>query len=454
MTAREEESVVEELNEKHAVLSGAGKVKVMRFAPDGTFTLESEYDFRIWYANRTIKVIQATAKGEPKETEVSYGNFWMKHPERRQYERIVFDPRAKPTQASDSEERIESFNLWRGFSVQPNALLGDCEIFLDHLRANVCGGNAKHYQWLLGWMAHLIQRPWEKPCVAVALKGAKGVGKTIVGEILGELLKHHTVTVSQPSHLVGKFNAHLARAVLVLVEEAFWAGDKTAEGALKDQITGATIRVERKGFDVEELPSFHRYLITGNADWMIPATNEDRRWAMFKVGAERMQDRRYFGAMMEEMRTGGYEALMHLLLEFDLSSVDVFIAPRTQGLAEQQIANLQNVQRWWFDALTTGALPGCENPKRDWTGGAVTVETVEFRTAYEHWHRAHRYQGELASEEAFGRDLRAMCPSVENVQLRKSGDRSRFYKLPRLGKCRAEFEEWLRCDLIGLDWPA
>jgi hypothetical protein len=430
-----------EANQPYAVLAGSGKVRIMRFGEDGTFTLESVFDFRAWYANRTLTETKAkkTKKGNATEAvETPYSDIWITHDDRRQYEGIVFDPRGGKTRA---------FNMWRGFSVRANRFLGSCDRFLEHLRVNVCGGNEEHFRWLLGWLAHLVQRPWEKPGVAVVLKGAKGVGKSIVGEILRELLKHHTVAVSQPRHLVGNFNSHLARAVLVLVEEAFWAGDRTAEGALKDQITGATIRVERKGFDVEELPSFHRYMITGNAEWIVPATHDDRRYAVFDVGDARQQDHEFFGAMMKEMREGGYEALMHHLRTFDLGRVDLRTAPRTEGLAQQKIENLHNVQLWWSDVLTKGELPGAEG---DWSEESIEVETDELRRSYEYWHTRRRFQGEVAGERAFGRDLRAMCPNARNVQRRIKREKMRFYRLPSLETCRADFVQWLGVDC--LDW--
>lgn len=443
MTPRDR--AVEDLNRIHAVLAGNGKVRVMRFKKDGTFDLESVFDFRQWYSNRTIAAMKSTAKGDVR-VDVPVADVWLQHPDRLQFEGIVFDPRDPETSA---------FNMWRGFSVRPNKHLGYCDTFLAHLRDNVCNGNEEHFTWLVAWMAHLIQRPWEKPGVAVVLKGLKGVGKSIVGDVLRALLTHHTVAVSQPRHLVGNFNAHLARALLVLVEEAFWAGDKTSEGALKDQITGATIRVEKKGFDVEEMPSFHRYLITGNAEWIVPATHDERRYAVFNVADTEKGNEAYFSRMMEEMRAGGYEALMHHLRTFDLSGVDVRKAPNTKGLAEQKLANLQNVYLWWFDVLSEGAFPDWADAEGDWSAGAISVPTAQFRKVYERWHGAHRFQGELARPDAFGRALKEMCPGEKRAQRRVKGERwrehVRAYRLPPLPQCRAEFARWIGAD-DGIDW--
>ena len=85
-----------------------------------------------------------------------------------------------------------------------------------------------------GQILFLVQRPGERPGTAVVLRGGQGVGKTIVGQIVGHLLDPaHYVLVTQQRHLTGTFNKHLMSRLLVQVEEAFWAGDRQTRGTLK-----------------------------------------------------------------------------------------------------------------------------------------------------------------------------------------------------------------------------
>ena len=39
-----------------------------------------------------------------------------------------------------------------------------------------------------------------------------------------------------------------------------------------------------------------RLFVTGNPDWMVPAGYKERRWAVFDMGDEHMQDHAYFAA--------------------------------------------------------------------------------------------------------------------------------------------------------------
>ena len=89
------------------------------------------------------------------------------------------------------------------------------EIYRDHLFEDVCGRDERIFWWMIGWMAHRVQRPWEVPESAVVLIGERGDGKSSVFKILGRLFGRHYMTITNPRQLMGNFNAHLMDKVLV-----------------------------------------------------------------------------------------------------------------------------------------------------------------------------------------------------------------------------------------------
>lgn len=428
--------IVARLNKIHAFIAGKGVIREER---GGGFQIESVGMFHDYYADEGVW--SRGSKGADVFTPVS--KIWMQDPKRRKYTRIVLDP---------TEESRGAYNIWRGFSHAPSEK-GSCDLFLDHLHDNVCDGDKTHYRWLVGWMAHLIQRPWEKPGTAVVLKGKPGVGKSSVGEHLGALIARHYVTVSTPRGLMGQFNAHLGAAILVQVEEGFWAGDKAAENSLKHLVTGPTFQLEKKGVDVIELQSFHRYLITSNERWTVPARHDERRYAIFNVNDRRKQDQKYFAAIAAEMKAGGYSALMRHLLDFDLSRVDVRAIPNTEALAVEKITGLRGIHAWWHEVLAAGEPPCLQwsrsDEPKDWRAESISFRADDLRTSLELWMRAKRHHGDILTAEAFGRELRDMCPSAERFQQREKRNRVWLYGVPTLTTCRAEFAEWLNSEV---DW--
>ncbi len=79
-----------------------------------------------------------------------------------------------------------AFNLFGGFHLKP--LEGDCSDLKAFIRDVVCAGNEATFKWVWHWLAHLVQRPGEKPGTALVLHGAGGAGKGTFGELVRALV--------------------------------------------------------------------------------------------------------------------------------------------------------------------------------------------------------------------------------------------------------------------------
>lgn len=428
---------LEQMNRLHAVVRVAGKTVAATFIGDH-IDFGSVAALHEWYANNRIPVGQAT---------VPLSQWWMQQPERRGYAGgVTFLPGIKTPS--------HTLNLWRGWSYEPNPE-GSCKLFLDHLFENVCKRDEIAYRHLIGWMADLVQNPGVKPGVAVVLQGEKGAGKDVVGYHLGQLFKRNYVAISEMDQLTGKFNAHFEQALLIHVEEGLWAGDKRADGALKSLITRSTISLERKGIDVIQIPNSSRIFITSNERWVVPATKGERRYFVLRVGTEHRLDRPYFRAIAEQMKAGGYGALMHFLQTYDLSGFDVGVVPDTEGLAAQKVAGLKNAEGWWREMLEESILPGdegFEDLDRSWQNSTIRALTDALYGSYRDWlrERPHQGHGPPLSKHELGMRLKEMCPSKGKAQRMKNGARSTCHVFPPLDRCRVEFETYLGSKI---EWP-
>ena len=161
------------------------------------------------------------------------------------------------------------FNLWEGFAVT-STTSGKCDLFFAFIRDVICSGDAGAYKWVTQWLAHIRQKPEEKGDVALVLRGLRGTGKTLLGDIFKTLLPNNAIILSSPDELLGQFNAHLQCALFVQVEEAFWAGNKQAEGKLKTLISSPKIGIHPKFINRFEVNNYSRFLVTSNEDWVVP----------------------------------------------------------------------------------------------------------------------------------------------------------------------------------------
>lgn len=334
------------MNEKHAVIGNiGGKCRVIEEIQDpilhrSRLTVSSFEDLSNRYMNQKINV---GSEEDPKI--VPLGKYWLNHELRRQYDVIKFMPQG---------DQKGVYNLWRGFNVEPRE--GSCELYLQHLKDNVCKSNEEYYDYLIKWMARTVQTPASPGEVAVVLKGGKGTGKSVVATIFGRLFGRHFLHVANPSHLVGNFNAHLRDVITLFADEAFFAGDKKHESVLKMLITEEVIPIEAKGIDVEPYPNYVHLIMASNDLHVIRASADERRYFVLDVSDQHKQDHIYFEAIFSQMENGGYEALLFFLQGLDLTGFNVRAFPDTDALKEQKLASLSEEDTWWLQKLQNGVV--------------------------------------------------------------------------------------------------
>lgn len=336
------------LNEEHAVIEDlGGKCRVISEVYDyalnrARISKQTFDDFRNRYMHIQVDM-GVDQEGRP--IRVPLGKFWLANPMRRQYKTMVFAP---------GKETPESYNLWKGFACE--ARPGDCSLYLAHIKENICIGNEEYYNWLLNWMARVVQMPNSAGETAIVLRGGQGTGKGKFAKVFGSLFGRHFMPVSDPKHLVGNFNSHLRDCVVLFGDEAFFAGDKRHESILKTIVTEETMNIEAKGVDVEVAPNYVHMVLSSNSDWVIPAGVDERRYFVLDVSDAKAQDTKYFAAIDREMENGGREALLHMLMTRKLDGFEVRTAPKTAALQDQKILSLSPVEEWWHEVLQNGKV--------------------------------------------------------------------------------------------------
>jgi hypothetical protein len=428
------------LNEKHAVIEDiGGKCRIISEVFDAALkrpriSRQSFEDFRNRYLNQKVEI------GKDKDGRPEYaplGNWWLKHPMRRQYETITFAPEQNPENA---------YNLWRGFACE--AIPGDCTLYLQHLKTYICRGNEEHYKYLLGWMARTVQQPACQGETAVVLKGTRGAGKGTVPKWFGRLFGRHYLQVSNSTHLVGNFNSHLQDCIVLFADEAFFAGDRRHESVLKTLVTEETIPIEGKGVDIVTSPNYTHIIMASNNEWVVPSGNRERRWFVLDVDDRMAQDTGYFKALNDQMENGGLEALLFFLMRYDISNFNVRDVPKTEALRDQQMFSLGYEEQWWFEKLSDGRLL---EDHEEWVRD---VQKTELQDDYYKFCNRVRHP-RPASPTALGKFLKKICPpgtlGTEQRKARvttytsygepvtKEG-RPYFYLMPELTEARAHFE--------------
>jgi hypothetical protein len=400
---------IDMMNKQWAVIGATKAVQILEerddLRPEDRIQFLTVQAFMQRYANQFTKVVAANGK----EIWKTHSEAWFTNLERREYSGISFYPLSYGEKPPLSERKY--FNLWRGFSYAPSEK-GTCEIFKDHILNNVCAGNEDHFNWVFGWFAQLMQQPRSKPGTSLVLRGGMGTGKTIVGEVVGKLVENHFMRASHSRYVTGNFNSHMASCLLLLAEEAVWAGGKEDAGKLKDLITSSHNTIEKKGVDSTVVDNFMRVMMTSNERWVVPAGHDERRFAVFDIGEGSKQNHLYFKEMFAELNAGGYERLLHEMLNFDLTKVDIAVIPKTEALIEQKLETGDFLHQWWFQKLDDGMLFQVDG---------LWPETVESRKLYEDYVKEANIVGikRLLPERPFWCELRPLLGVCAHFEPKK-----------------------------------
>jgi Family of unknown function (DUF5906) len=423
--------LMRDFNSRFAVVAEGGTTSVVRLAYNAelnrrmpaSMTLEA---FKLLFGNRYIEVPSATRKSGVEIVPATA--LWLKHPERRTCpDGFAIDPTGNAPETC--------FNLWQGFGVEERE--GDWAKLAGMIFDVLAAGDEDHFTYIVMWLAHLVQRPHESPGVALVFRGEEGTGKGTLGRALMRLMKPHALQITHAKHLTGAFNAHMRTVLFMFADEAFFAGDKANEGALKGLITEDYRINEGKGRDATLGRNRIHLMMASNNDWVVPAGPTARRFAVFDVSSRHKQDRNYFSGINDEMDAdgdaAGIAAMLYDLRRLQLDINLVRTAPETAGLHAQRIASLRGTAKWLFDVLTrgyAGIYPG-----ETWR---ETYSTEELFASYRSW-ATEMKENFPADRHALGKLLASMFQPCRPRC--GDGERPPSYRFGTLTQARRVFAE-------------
>jgi len=428
------------MNREYCVVLHQGKMCIMNKAKDHEGRTVhrplTSKDFYLRHQGRVIEQLKHTKNG-PVHVGVDLAKAWLKWLHHSLKDSTVFDPRGL-------KSRSDYYNLWPGYSVEPEK--GDCSLIMSHLKDIWCNGIEEHFRYLINWFAHMLQFPWEKPNVALVVKGGKAAGKTTVFEgimqpILGDLYSK----ITNQEQISGKFNSHQLYKLLLVAEEGYWAGDKHAEGTLKSMITDKCTLVEPKGVDAYEAYTYYRLAFVSNESRVVPATRDERRFFAIRVSDEKKMDASYFGPLWEQIENGGVAAFMDYLMSWEVDRKLVFNPPHTEVLTEDILENMSAFERWAFEFLHA------EEDDEFITWDDV-VPTASIYAHYKAWLKEVKELGVFVSRSEIGTHTK-MTQEFKRLfgyTVRKVNGRNHFV-LPSRDTARSDFQDKVNGKIVWRD---
>ena len=314
-----------------------------------------------WFLKKPTQFRELLLKynfNNPAEQEkVKIAEVWFNHINRRQVLKIGFDPTNNPDD--------DIFNIWKGLNISKSFAdtfdEDECKPLLDHILNVWCKGNETYYNYIMNWLAHLIQKPWIKMGVVICLRSTKeGAGKGVVMNLLRKIIgDNHYFQCNNLEQLTGSFNSIGEGKILINLDEAFWGKDKKKEGMLKNMITEDTKYINKKHQAQYSIEDYCNYIVSTNNDCFIPAVEGGRRFFAVELsneyaGVSNKDKEAYFNNIIKTS-AGSFAKILY---NRDISNFNPRSFDKTDLLQEQIQHNWCSVRKWWFEVLNGGGLSG------------------------------------------------------------------------------------------------
>jgi hypothetical protein len=218
---------------------------------------------------------------------------WFKDCNKRLYKKVDFYP---PPLICPPEHH----NTYKGFkfnSYEPEVMTDDTHwVLFKELLESLCNYDTISSDFLLKFVAHIVQEPGTKPGIALVILGLQGLGKSKFMDQIAKLIGHSYmfVTNDPQNALYGKFNGGTENKLVCEIDEAKSLDNIKNMGKIKHMITQKKMDIEKKGKSRIVINSFVRLCFTTNSKRPMQVEGSDRRIFAVTPSLKHKQDFEFF----------------------------------------------------------------------------------------------------------------------------------------------------------------
>ncbi|MEZ2380200.1 primase-helicase family protein [Enterobacter sp. RCC_40] len=217
---------------------------------------------------------------------------------------------------------VPVLNTWQPYEpkteVMPDA---DLSLWLEYLERLFPAAQERHT--VCQWLAHMFQRPEEKPSWHLMLTSDTGTGKGFFfHNVLYPLLNKQASLLNSYDKLTGKFSSVLSSSLLVFLDDC-QSMSKTLQTQLKSLLTERRQQVEEKYAQARMIDTCTRFILASNEKRPLKLDANERRWYAVTY-LEHQQGREDTTQFLDRLDTwlkqeGNLDALYFWFQQYDLA---------------------------------------------------------------------------------------------------------------------------------------
>ncbi|GAB2872169.1 hypothetical protein GCM10027277_46780 [Pseudoduganella ginsengisoli] len=273
----------------------------------------------------------------------------------------VFDPKDKRKIVPLPGTRDFQLNVYRPFIAEKDPIALD-DTFHAFFKALI--KNEKERKILFQYIAHMVQRPWERPSWHIMLPSDSGTGKGfLLNDILNKIIPNNWI-VGDFKSLKTKFSAKLETGILVWLDDPDDANPKTQKG-LKTILSEERQLAEEKYGTERMVNCYARMILASNEAIPLHIDDQERRWCVFEkltycnnlsaIDGKQHRIDNYIRPLSNWLMVpGAIEAVHKFFNEYPLDDFDHKKVPITASylaLVEQSKSTEQVMLEEWIETL-------------------------------------------------------------------------------------------------------
>ncbi len=304
------------------------------------------------------------------------------------------------------------FNTFTGFAAE--SLLGtyipsSVALILEHIQL-LCNRNAEAYEFVLDWLAILLQKPGFLNGICMIFNGKHGCGKDMFLSWFGTKivgLQNYYKTARPHIDLFGSFNSSRKDIVFYHIEEGTDAVFKDVNlQQFKNYITDsyASIQLKQKNTTTADslVKNYNHFAVSTNH--VISCEHNERRFFGVEASSEKCKDQLYFTALAAAMNDPDITASFYYMLKHrDISGRNWSDLPETEYMKEMRKSSLPEL--YYFLEEFIGAY---EEEER------IVIQAIAFYEAYRDWHATNGTE-KVKTMTSFGKEIKNIKGIVKEI---------------------------------------
>lgn len=345
---------------------------------------------------------------------------------------------------------LDTYNLWVPFAMERvEEFQYDDEglqFFLDFIKHVICGHPEHHtvtpqYDYMIKWLAHLLQKPDKKVGKCPILISGFGSGKGTLIEIMQRIMGRKKVFESpNPARDVfGDFNPLMEEAMLVVLDEPNGKINAEAQETMKNLITGGQLTINQKHVPAFTITSRHSFMVTanpkGDGGGGIQVPEGDRRYFVLRCSDHKKHEVAYWNKwrsyLDNDEEVDLWKTIYDWLMVQDLTGDWLPHTPKTEYQKNLEASTKTAIDCWMEDMVMT------------WKQNMMKGDTqCEKKKAGEEWFRDYAsycerngYKGKEAYTNAGGLSGRISNHPISNWGGKKDQPDWKATQIMRGGGC-------------------